>query len=74
MEQQFTDFWSRLDDTEKYELALALSEKCGVAPRSVYAWGQGYRTPLAVRGVNAKKYMKAKYKVLITFNKNKQQY
>ena len=73
MEQQFTDFWSRLDDTEKYELALALSEKCGVAPRSVYAWGQGYRTPHAVRGVNAKKFIATKYKVRITFNKNKLQ-
>lgn len=52
---------------QKYELARDLSQKCSVTPRTVYAWGQGYRTPSPVNGIAAKKYLRSKFKLSIKF-------
>lgn len=67
MEQRFKEFWRTLDNVQKYELARDLSQKCSVTPRTVYAWGQGYRTPSPVNGIAAKKYLRSKFKLSIKF-------
>ena len=67
MEQRFKELWRTLDNIQKYELARDLSRKCSVTPRTVYAWGQGYRNPSPLKGIAAKKYLRAKFKQSIKF-------
>lgn len=66
-EKRFRDLWQSLDNIGKFELARDLSRKCNVTPRTVYAWGQGYRTPSPVNGLAAMKYLRSKFRESIKF-------